>query len=368
MSAFPLTASAEIRVPGSWQLLERVCEHYAEHGDASFADGIGRIDVPYGSARLIVSGPDAISVTVDGCDPIGLSYMKLGVAEHLAEMAEGPVEPFAWNGDGTDVRLPPFLREMRVVSTTRLTPHMQRVRLAGEDLGRYASDGLHIRLVWPPKGRAPVWPTLGEDGRMVWPQGPDRPEARVYTIRRIDVAAGWVDIDIVLHPGLDTPGSLFAEDARPGDPVGMMGPGGGMEPDAASLVLLGDDTALPAVARIVESLKPGTHAVVFLEVDGPADELPIAVPEGAEAQVVWLHRNGAPAGTAGLLSQAVRGLDWAAMPADTFVWAGCEFADFREIRKFLRKERRLRKDRHLVVSYWRRGLAGDEAHAPAGEE
>ncbi|MCE3544330.1 siderophore-interacting protein, partial [Escherichia coli] len=98
------------------------------------------------------------------------------------------------------------------------------------------------------------WPTMGRDGRPVWPEGDDALIARVYTIRTIDIERGEVDIDMVVHPGNDTPGSTWALNAKPGGIVGMTGPGGGSVEDAGRYLLVGDETALPAIGRILETL------------------------------------------------------------------------------------------------------------------
>ena len=95
-----------------------------------------------------------------------------------------------------------------------------------------------------------------------------------------------------------------------------------------------------------------------MEVDGPADAIQLA--GGDNVRVTWLYRHGRDAGTAGLLSQTLRKMDPASLPLDFYVWAGCEFADFKEVRKILRKEWGLKKDRCLVVAYWRRGIQGEE--------
>src|SRR5690606_36373167 len=147
---------------------------------------------------------------------------------------------------------PAFFREITVVSSSRIAPHLHRVRFAGVDLERFAHGGLHIRLLLPPEGRSPVWPSLGADGLLAWPSGEDALTVRVYTIRAIDAVAGWIDVDFVLHPGSDSPAALFAQNAVAGDVIGMIGPGGGHIPEAENLLLLGDDTALPAIARILE--------------------------------------------------------------------------------------------------------------------
>ncbi|MFD2238506.1 siderophore-interacting protein [Aureimonas populi] len=357
-----LCATSEIAVPQAQALLRRLCDHFAEHGEARVENGRGHIRIAYGTAE-IEAREASLAVSTQASDAIALSYMKMSLAEHVVGMAEGPAPLIRWQGDGPSGGTPPFFNEMRLVSSRRLTPHMQRVRLSGEGLSRFAGGGLHVRLLFPPAGRAPCWPTLGEDGRVAWPQGEDALQLRVYTIRRVDVEAGLVDIDIVLHEGEETPGSRFALGAGEGQIVGMMGPGGGGVPEARSLLLVGDETALPAIARILEELPAEARARAVIEVDGPADEVALASP--AEAHITFLHRHGAPAGTARLLPEALRAVDLDALGPDAFVWAGCEFSDFRAIRTYLRKERRMARERHLVAAYWRRGKAGDEARREA---
>ena len=357
-----LRATSEINVRDADALLGRLCEHFAEHGDVVHAGGEGRVSFGYGSA-VLKADAEGLRVAVEAGTEIHLSYMKMGVVEHVLDMAEGPVAEIHWQGDGLFGGVPLFFREMRVVSSRRLTPHMQRVRLSGEDLARFGDDGLHVHLVFPPKGRAPVWPILGADGRIVWPQGEDILQRRVYTLRRVNPVEGWVEIDLVLHEGGDMPGAVFAETAQPGDIVGMTGPGGGGVPDGDALFLFGDETALPAIARIIEELPAHARAKAVIEIDGPADE--IDMPSKASVEIRYLHRNGAPAGTLGLLAAAVREADLESLGPEGFVWVGCEFADFRAIRAYLRKELKMPKDQHRAAAYWRRGTAGDEARREA---
>ncbi len=92
------------------------------------------------------------------------------------------------------------------------------------------------------------------DGRVLWPQGADALSPRVYTLRHVDVAAGEATLDIVLHPG--APGSDWAREAAPGQPAAVMGPGGGLLPEADWVLFAGDETALPAIARMVSELPP----------------------------------------------------------------------------------------------------------------
>lgn len=335
-----------------------------EHGEFEIETGAAdrwELRLYYGSLSATLDG-NAMLVRVAAMDETCLSYMKMTVAGQVAQHL-GTTSGLRWEGDGSDAGTPVFFREITVMSSTRISPHMKRLRFASKDLGRFTHGGLHMRLLLPPRGRRPVWPTLGADGLLVWPSGEDALTVRVYTIRAIDAASGWLDVDFVLHPGQDTPAAAFAQNARAGDVIGMIGPGGGEAPGAQTLLLAGDDTALPAIGRILEHLPPSTRAEALIEVDGPDDR--IALPQGENIDITWLYRHGREAGTAGLLPAALRERSHSALADGLHVWAGCEFADFREIRKIVRKEWGLSRDRHLVTAYWRRGALGENG---GGEE
>lgn len=311
---------------------------------------LGGFDVRQDGAALLVEA--------SGVNPIGLSYMKLIFVDHIREYLAEEVE-LHWEGDGQSHGIPPFFREMRVTASRRLTPSMQRVTLAVPDLQDLPLDGLHVRLLLPPTDRPanlpPVWPMLTASGALSFPGGADALLVRVYTIRHVDPARGEVEIDVVLHPTAETSAARWAATCRPGDVAGLLGPGGGAIPQAPRLLLLGDETALSAIARILEAASPGTRCEAIIEVDGPEDEQPLAGP------VEWLHRSGAAPGTTRLLAEA---LGKRQPSEDLYVWAGCEFDAFRDIRRHVRSVWKLPRDRHMVAAYWRRGVAGEMAEEP----
>ncbi|MBN9136286.1 siderophore-interacting protein [Phyllobacterium sp.] len=360
MSAMPtvLSSSATVKLQAPQDMLDKLCNVFSEHARVERDDAEGRIETPYGKAHLTIAG-DILSLDVEADDETSLAYVRMVLADSLLGFAGAEKPQLSWVGDGLAGTELPYFREMRVVSARDLTPHMRRIRLRGANLARFAIGGLHIRLLFAPEGRKPVWPTMGRDGRPVWPEGDDALIARVYTIRTIDIERGEVDIDMVVHPGNDTPGSTWALNAKPGGIVGMTGPGGGSVEDAGRYLLVGDETALPAIGRILETLPAGAEATVILEIDSPADRQPLQ--SAATVDVRWVYRDGAPAGTTGRLAGIVEGLDSSVISPDTFVWAGCEFTDFKQIRAHLRKERKHERSKHLVVAYWRRGFDGDNA-------
>lgn len=348
-----LRAATAVALPDPFGTLCRLCDRFAEFGRVSREGCRAAIETGHGCAFLCAEN-GALRLEAGGSDPTNLSFVKWAVAEQLLALARDAA--IVWTGDCASGTPLPYFREMRVVATREITPHTRRITLEGRDLARFAKGGHHVRLLIPPMGRCPKWPVTGSDGRPCWPQCEARPAVRIYTIRRIDVAAGTVDIDMVLHAGGTSPGARFAETARPGDVVGMTGPGGSGIPAGVPLLLAGDETALPAIARILEELPEDGRATAFIEVADRREEQPIACK--GRLDLHWLHRNGAAPGTTTLLADAVRG---AAVEDDAFVWSGSEFTAFRHIRGNLRKERALSRERHLASTYWRRGLAGEDA-------
>jgi NADPH-dependent ferric siderophore reductase len=125
---------------------------------------------------------------------------------------------------------------------------------------------------------------------------------RRYTIRHARPHIGELDLDVLLHG--DAPGSRWGADARAGDEVEFQGPRGKLELRPAPWhLLIGDESALPAIAAISESLPDAERAVAVLEVHDAADELPV------RADVRWVHRRGEPAGSADLLAAALADLE-----------------------------------------------------------
>ena len=345
-----LTAHCKVLLDNPQDILRELVEHYEEHGTVTLGEGTGSIVTVFGHARLSVE-QNALRIATGASDETSLAYMKYGIVHHLHEFSPGKAPVVRWQGHGEAGVPPPYFREMTVVSATDLTPAMRRIVLHHADIGRFARDGIHVRLLFQPKGRTPVWPVQGEDGCPQWPGGEDALTARVYTVRALDVAAGEMTVDILRHDGDATPGSLFAMTARRGDIVGLVGPAGDGIPAARSLILLGDETAIPAIARILEAMAVDTSARVFIEIAGPQERQPL--PAGDNISVEWIQRGERT------LGDVVTALGADEIGEDTFIWAGCEFADFKTIRRHCRTVLGLKKDRHLVAAYWRKGHAGD---------
>jgi NADPH-dependent ferric siderophore reductase len=356
-----LRAWMKVRLIDPRAVMGSICASLGEFGKVDAGEMSAQVTIYYGTVALAAS-TDILHVEAEGADPTALAYVKMSVAEHLLRAAGREKPVLMWEGHGAAGEPLPDFREMRVVGAWNITPRMRRIRLSGPDLARFASGGLHVRLLIPPrKDLKPQWPVSGADGRLQWPPHEHRPLVRIYTIRHIDVARGELDIDVVIHEGDDTPGSSWAKTAQAGDVVGVMGPGGGGVPDAQWYLLAGDETALPAISRILASLPARCRATAIIEVADESERQPLS--SQAEVDIRWLYRKGAEPGTTTLIEDAVRSVPLPDADVQRFVWAGCEHKSCRCLRKLLRQERGLPTTDHLVMAYWRAGRAGDEAGA-----
>ncbi|GGY04947.1 siderophore-interacting protein [Paludibacterium paludis] len=247
------------------------------------------------------------------------------------------------------VRHPLHFRLLEVRRVTRLSPLMVRVTLGGEALRGFVSESFddHVKVIFPPPGASvPVMPVPGPDG-VAFPEGVERGPMRDYTPRRFDAGALELDIDFVLHG--DGPGSTFAATARPGDAIGIAGPKGSFViPDAFDWQLLvGDATALPAIARRLEESPPGTRIIAFIEVAGPEEEQALVTHDGAEVR--WVRQS--EEGHSVALLEAVRAFT---LPeGEGYVWAAGEFHLIRELRECLVDGKGLPRHCLRAASYWR---------------
>ncbi len=351
---FPLVGEARLRFAEPGAMLEKLCAQFADHATLTRTDGGARVEGWLGRLDLTATDTDLLLRAASDSET-HFSVLRMVVAEHVHTCAGDEVPVFTWTGHGAVQRDIPYFREMSVVCAHQITPRMRRVVLAG-DAAHFAGGGLHVRVLIPPPGRAPVWPHAGADGRMVWPAGADALIPRVYTVREVDIAQGALAIDVVLHDGAATPGSDWARDAQAGDKVGLLGPGGGMAEAASWYLFAGDETALPAIARMLEVLPADTTAVVRIEIADAAEEQ--FLPTHARLDLRWLHRDGIAAGTGTALLEALRAVEWPAARDAAYAFVGCEQAGARAIRAHLTKERGVEKSRCSVAAYWRLGHQG----------
>ncbi|UJW76948.1 DUF2218 domain-containing protein [Rhizobium sp. SL42] len=358
INAFTLSG---IAVPVDAQhMLDEVFEHFDEHAEVRREGTAVFLSTEIGIAEIrIVDNKLAIELSCPSQQ--ALQIARGVIAEHLFMFAGDDPFELGWS-DAVATTVPPTLREITVVRAETITPHMRRLTVTCDDVTSYLEGGLHVRLLMPPKNRTPVWPSIGADGRLCWPKGENELGVRIYTIRAVDVLRKELLIDFVQHQGngVAMPGADFARDAKPGDIAALMGPGGSSVPKASDIVLVGDETALPAIARIAAEVPAQTRLRAFIEVEDEREEQ--ALVSGASFELHWLHRKGRQTGTNGLLVQAMRNIA-DDLAEDTYVWAGCERLEAQQIRDMLKARGH---NRHLmsVSAYWIKEDDKTESEAP----
>ena len=330
------------------QLLDQVCEHFVEHADVTRTGSTALLSSKLGTASFRLEEPRLLIDLATSSD-VALEMIRTSLAEHMFFFAGTDALELSWSATPTRAVLP-NLHEVTVVGAENVTPHMRRVKFACADVTPFVGGDMHVRILVPPKGRQPVWPGYRQDGRIAWPTGDDALLVRVYTIRAVDVERRELWIDFWQHPvaGVSTPGADFARDAQAGDRLALLGPGSGGLPAARSILLIGDESALPAIARIAAEVPAGTELKAIIEVLDAGEEQPL--PTAGKLDVTWLHRAGYGAGETGrLLDKAKQAI--AAAEQGTFLWVACEKEDVRQIRALL-KGRPHDKGSMYVAWYW----------------
>jgi NADPH-dependent ferric siderophore reductase len=354
----PLQAKATIHFTAIARYIEKIADSLAAHNMTVRAEAGGyAVESSFGTGH-VRPAEGALHLRVEASDPATFNRLKHDLTGLVDFVARAEALKIEWTGDAVGAALPPDLRVLTVRRVRELTPRMRRITFAGSDLARYAApDQIHCRLLFQKKGAlAPEWPRLDDHGRILWPKS-GKLASRIYTIRRIDAAAGTLDIDFVLHDGTG-PGISWAAAAAPGDVVGLLGPAAhGLRP-AGRYLLAGDETGLPGIARILEALPATAEGLALIEVADAAERQPIAAPPGVELR--WLHRDGAAPGTLRLLPEAAHAMKRTAGPDDAFCWVGAEYSAFRELRRYLREELGLPSSSIVAFSHWRRGMSEED--------
>jgi NADPH-dependent ferric siderophore reductase len=236
-----------------------------------------------------------------------------------------------------------------------LTPRMLRVVFGGPELAGFAWNGpaAHIKLI--------LGPPAAEGERAL---------SRTYTPRHFDAARRELTVDFVLHG--EGPASTWAAQAQVGQPMVIAGPGRcyTLDPQAQWLLIAGDESAIPAIATILEVVPASVPTQVLIEVNDAADEFAIAHPS-PNVSIRWLHRAqpiaghgpGAPAGVE--LAAAVAAFQPPAGAGSVYV--ACESDAMRAIRRHLLVARGLPREWLTTRGYWKQG-ATDHPDRDYGED
>jgi NADPH-dependent ferric siderophore reductase len=214
--------------------------------------------------------------------------------------------------------------DAQLLRRDEISPHLLRLTLAGDGLAGFGSTGIPDE-----------WVGLIAPGQF---------QSRYYTVR------SWDGRELVLDVAVHEVGLVTEWATRDcvGARVTVTEPRGSfaMPDDAEWLLLVGDLTAMPAMARIAETMLARPTPVetrIWAEVP---DDLTGYLPVGPD--VTWLEPPG-PGQSA--LAAVVESIDWPT--GDGYFWMAGESAQMRAIRKHLMRERRLPSAAYDVMGYWR---------------
>ncbi|SEA61170.1 siderophore-interacting protein [Leifsonia sp. 21MFCrub1.1] len=284
----------------------------------------------------------------------------------------------------------------------RLSPHFTRVSFRCDDFTHFGTECLdqRIKLLFPLADGSFSDLGIGDEEALAagdwyerWRALPEhrRNPFRTYTVRAIDTDGCRLDVDFVMH-GDGGPAARWLLGAAPGDRIVVIGPDARSEHrgvgidwrpgEARELLLVGDETAAPAIASILESLPGGCRARAFVEVPSADDELELRLP--ANASVTWLPRGESVTGTALLpavrrwlaenphvvasaSATASQQLDEVDVDRDIlwetpegthpgfYAWIAGESAAVKTLRRLLVRDHGIDRSRVAFMGYWRLG-------------
>ncbi len=245
---------------------------------------------------------------------------------------------------------PPWLRA-EVAEIRDLAPWLREVTLAGAELRSMEPPGVaaSVRLLVPAGAgerlEIPDW-----NGNEFLLGSGERPVIRTFTPMGHDRTAGTLRLAVVLHDGGEV--SRWVGTAERGGEVAVSGPGRGWEPpgDLGAMVVLGDESAVPAIGQVLSSVAADVRCEAHLELRSDPPEEILGRSGHASVSVVTPDASSAPG--SGLVRAAERITE---VPADTHVWAAGEAASMQAIRKHLHRALGTPRDRTTIRGYWKQG-------------
>jgi NADPH-dependent ferric siderophore reductase len=240
-----------------------------------------------------------------------------------------------------------------------VSPNLRRITFTGEDISNFPSfcPGAHIKVFFPlPHQTSPLLPTQSSKGND-WKNNSEKPDVRTYSVRSIRTNLQEIDIEFVLH-GDKSPASRFAQQAKVGDVLGLSRPSGPdpMVPDVDVFFMVGDMTALPAIAAMLEVMPPHTKGQVNLNLLTKSDCIRLIKPEGI--QVTYYIND-----SVSLIRDSLQqGAALTNEPNPCHYWMAGEEKLILPIRQFLLKEMKVKKANMYAIPYWREDLKEEDYH------
>lgn len=289
----------------------------------------------------------------------------------------------------------PFL--VHLTARSRVSENLVRLTFTGQTLDQFGTTCLDQRIKLAFGSRECVEELVERDDWFAWARSlPEhvRPHLRTYTVKAVRPTSKELDVDFVVH-GTEGPASAFAVEAPIGTHIAVVGPVEGAPGSssegvawapggAAHILIAGDETAVPAISNIVESLTPEMRGAVFLEVPSSGDIQDFTAPDGVT--VTWLPRAAHTGATRGdALHRAVQewcdhnGLPSCDVQTDVdnsydnsvllwdeakqgntdalYTWVAADADTVARLRHEMRKKRGLPKESSSFMGYWRMGVS-----------
>jgi len=233
--------------------------------------------------------------------------------------------------------------------------------LADFEVGEFTDH--YVKLLFPAPGADYTHPFDVESIQAERPRE-EWPVTRTYTVRAWDRERGELTLDFVYH-GDEGIAGPWAAAAKPGDTISFFGPGGGYAPnlDADWHLLVGDESALPAISTALERLPAGAVALAFVEVADESEEQTFVC--AGDLKLRWVHRAGDRRPPGDALREAIENADFPTGQPHAFVHGDAEV--IREIRRWLRRELALPREAMSISGYWRRGRTDEAWRAEKGD-
>ena len=259
---------------------------------------------------------------------------------------------------------------LQVMKREQIAPHLVRLTLGGPGFETFVDKPVtdrYIKILFA-KPELGLTPPYDMDELREKLDMQDLPVRRTYTVRGCDAEAGTIQVDFVVHgdEGLAGP---WARDAQIGDTVCFSGPGGLYYPkeEFDFHFLVGDETAIPAIAAALESMSEHMRGVAIIEVSAAEDEMDLKAPAGVEIR--WVHRNGAFTPENTKLESVVRDYPWPEGTVQVFSHGEREVT--KKLRGYFYNERGVDRRDMSLSAYWAFGRAEDdfqaEKRSPVGQ-
>lgn len=235
-------------------------------------------------------------------------------------------------------------KQLQVIKTQHVTPNLQRITLAGDELEEFPDDceGGYIKLLFNSQGGTDL-STLNQDQQAIM---------RTYTIRQFCRIQATIEIDFVRHSIIDLQcgfAARWAMNATIGDTINIKGPGliNDINNNVDWFFMVADMTSLPALSAKTPKLPNDAKGYAVIKITDKNDIQTIKMPNNIK--VTWLLESE--------LITHVRSLSW--LNGSVSVWAACEFDSMRALRTYFRNEKQVKKENIYLSSYWKQGKTED---------